>query len=207
MASSGSDVPGREPSGAVPTGPVPTGPVPTAVKIVVAGGFGTGKSTLIRAVSEMDALDTDEVMTDVSLGVDDLSGVEGKTTTTVALDFGRITIGGDLVLYLFGAPGQERFRFMWDELARGALGVVILADTRRLNGCFPAIDYCERGRLPFVVAVNAFEGAARYDPAEVREAIGVGAATPVVVCDARRRASAKDVLTALVETALLPSDA
>src|SRR2546430_8281827 len=132
--------------------------VPGALKILVAGGFGAGKTTLVGSVSEIQPLRTEELLTDRSVGVDDISGIEEKSTTTVALDFGRITIGEDLVLYLFGTPGQDRFWFVWDELAHGAVGAVVLADTRRLAGCFPSVDYFERRGTPFVVAGQPFRG-------------------------------------------------
>lgn len=173
-------------------------PVPSALKILVAGGFGAGKTTLVGAVSEITPLSTEEVMTEASYGVDDLSGVESKTTTTVALDFGRITINESLVLYLFGTPGQERFWFMWEELSEGALGAIVIADTRRLETCFAAVDFFERRGVPFVVAVNCFEGAHLYEPDEVREALSLNPEIPVVLCDARDRKSAKDVLLTLV---------
>ncbi|MFC4562117.1 ATP/GTP-binding protein [Nocardiopsis mangrovi] len=172
--------------------------IPSAIKILIAGGFGAGKTTLVGAVSEISPLSTEEVMTEASLGVDDLSGVEEKTTTTVALDFGRITINDDLVLYMFGTPGQQRFWFMWEELALGALGAVVLADTRRLETCFPAVDFFERREVPFVVAVNCFDGAHHYGEGEVREALSLNDRIPVVLCDARDRASVKDVLLTLV---------
>ena len=172
--------------------------IPHAVKIVIAGGFGAGKTTLVTSVSEIAPLSTEEVMTEASYGVDDLGGVEEKATTTVALDFGRITINADVVLYLFGTPGQDRFWFMWDELAEGALGAVVLADTRRLDTCFHAVDFFERRRVPFVVAVNRFEGSTAYGEAEVREALDVSAETPVIMADARERESCKEVLVALV---------
>ncbi|MFB8762611.1 GTP-binding protein [Nocardiopsis alba] len=178
--------------------PVAEAPVPSALKILIAGGFGAGKTTLVGAVSEIAPLSTEEVMTEASYGVDDLSGVESKTTTTVALDFGRITINESLVLYLFGTPGQERFWFMWEELSEGALGAVVIADTRRLETCFASVDFFERRDVPFVVAVNCFEGAHRYAPDEVREALSLSPGTPVVLCDARDRASAKEVLLSLV---------
>ncbi|WP_150252879.1 GTP-binding protein [Nocardiopsis deserti] len=173
-------------------------PVPAALKILVAGGFGAGKTTMVGSVSEIAPLSTEEVMTEASYGIDDLSGVEAKTTTTVALDFGRITINEHLVLYLFGTPGQERFWFMWEELSEGALGAVVIADTRRLETCFAAVDFFERRGVPFVVAVNCFEGAHRYEPEEVRDALSLDPAIPVVLCDARERESAKRVLVTLV---------
>jgi uncharacterized protein len=176
-------------------------PLPKAIKILVAGGFGAGKTTMVGAVSETKPLRTEEILTDRSAGVDDVSGVEGKATTTVAMDFGRITIKDQFILYMFGTPGQERFWFMWDEVAIGALGAVVLADTRRLADCFPAVDYFERRRTPFIVAVNCFEGAKRYDLDEVQAALNLGARVPVVLCDARDRQSCKQVLITLVEHA------
>jgi signal recognition particle receptor subunit beta len=175
-------------------------PAFTAHKILVAGGFGSGKTTLVGAISEVRPLRTEESLTTASVGLDDLSGVDRKTTTTVALDFGRITLGAEIVLYLFGMPGQERFSFMWDELAYGALGVVILADVRRLGDCFPSVNYFERRRLPFVVAINCFDGAPSYDPEEVRLALDLDDDVPLVLCDARDVASVKQVLITLVET-------
>ncbi|MBE3000008.1 ATP/GTP-binding protein [Nocardiopsis sp. HNM0947] len=173
-------------------------PVPSALKILVAGGFGAGKTTLVGSVSEIAPLSTEEVMTEASYGVDDLSGVEAKSTTTVALDFGRITISESLVLYLFGTPGQERFWFMWEELSEGALGAIVLADTRRLETCFASVDFFERRGVPFVVAVNCFEGAHLYQPDEVREALSLDPTIPVVLTDARTRESSKEVLLTLV---------
>ncbi|GHD22722.1 GTP-binding protein [Nocardiopsis kunsanensis] len=173
-------------------------PVPSALKILVAGGFGAGKTTLVGSVSEIAPLSTEEVMTEASYGVDDLSGVETKSTTTVALDFGRITITDSLVLYLFGTPGQERFWFMWEELSEGALGAVVLADTRRLETCFASVDFFERRGVPFVVAVNCFEGAHLYKTDEVRDALSLDPSIPVVLADARRRESSKEVLLTLV---------
>src|SRR5271155_5663808 len=143
----------------------------TPFKILIAGGFGVGKTTMVGAISEIRPLRTEESLTQVSVGVDDLTGVAGKTTTTVAMDFGRISMGTRLVLYLFGTPGQDRFWFMWDDLSYGALGAVVLADTRRLSDCFPAVDYFERRGLPFVVAVNVFDGSPYYDPEDVRIAL------------------------------------
>jgi signal recognition particle receptor subunit beta len=172
------------------------------LKIVVAGGFGVGKTTLVGAVSEILPLRTEEMLTDLSIATDDLSGVEAKTTTTVAMDFGRITIGPDLVLYLFGTPGQDRFWFLWDELALGALGAVVMADTRRLADCFPSVDYFERRGTPFLVAVNSFYGEQLHTPDRVRDALDLDPEVPVVLCDARDRESGKQVFVALVEHVL-----
>jgi uncharacterized protein len=177
------------------------GPLAT-FKILVAGGFGVGKTTLVGAISEVRPLRTEETLTSAGVSHDDVAGVEDKTTTTVAMDFGRITLAGRRVLYLFGTPGQERFWFMWDDLSYGALGAVVLADTRRLADCFASIDYFEKRRLPFVVAINCFDGAHHYDPAEVRAALDLGPRVPVVLCDARQAESAKNVLITLVELVL-----
>ncbi|MDG4828876.1 ATP/GTP-binding protein [Solwaraspora sp. WMMD1047] len=173
--------------------------VPLALKILIAGGFGVGKTTLVGSVSEIRPLQTEEVLTDAGVGTDDISGVEGKNTTTVAMDFGRITINDDLQVYLFGTPGQDRFWFLWDELAFGALGAVVLADTRRLADCFPSVDYFEQRGTPFVVGVNCFDGAQRFSPEAVRKALDLDPDVPVVLCDARSRQSGKNVLIALVE--------
>jgi uncharacterized protein len=170
-----------------------------AHKILIAGGFGSGKTTLVGAISEVRPLLTEEILTSASVGLDDLSGVSGKTTTTVALDFGRITFGSRVVLYLFGLPGQERFAFMWSELAYGALGAVILADVRRLHECFPSVNYFESRKLPFVVAINCFDEAPRYDPDEIRQALDLDPDVPTVLCDARDVASVKQVLITLGE--------
>ncbi|WP_282696515.1 ATP/GTP-binding protein [Streptomyces sp. CC208A] len=179
---------------------------PVTLKILVAGGFGAGKTTLVGAVSEIRPLRTEEVLTEAGRPVDDLHGVESKTTTTVAMDFGRITLREDLVLYLFGTPGQDRFWFLWDELAQGALGAVVLADTRRLEDSFAAIDYFERRGIPFTVAVNCFEGARRYPTETVRTALDLDPEVELVMCDARDRESVKNVLVAVVEHALVLAD-
>ncbi|MGW1201027.1 GTP-binding protein [Streptomyces sp. NPDC002536] len=179
----------------------PAAPV-TTLKLLVAGGFGVGKTTLVGSVSEIRPLRTEELLTEAGRPVDDIAGVEGKTTTTVAMDFGRITLREDLVLYLFGTPGQDRFWFLWDELAQGALGAVVLADTRRLEDCFAAVDYFERRGIPFTLAVNLFDGAARYPEGAVRDALDLDPEVPVVMCDARERESAKEVLVSVVEHAL-----
>ncbi|MGH3320942.1 MAG: GTP-binding protein [Streptosporangiaceae bacterium] len=173
--------------------------MPLAVKILVAGGFGVGKTTLVGAVSEIRPLRTEELLSSQSVGVDDTAGVEKKGTTTVAMDFGRITFRDGLVLYLFGTPGQDRFWFMWDELALGALGAVVLADTRRLADCFPSVDYFERRRVPFIVGVNCFEGSAQYEAGEIRAALDLDPRVPVVLCDVREKESSKKVLLTLVQ--------
>ncbi|WP_210572473.1 ATP/GTP-binding protein [Streptomyces sp. GESEQ-4] len=175
---------------------------PVATKIVVAGGFGVGKTTLVTAVSEITPLQTEALMTQASEDTDDLTGTPDKLTTTVAMDYGRLTLDDDLVLYLFGTPGQQRFWFMWDDLARGAIGAVVMADTRRLKDCFPALDYFESCGMPYVVAVNHFDGSERFEPEDVREALTVPAHIPVMIMDARRRISVIETLLALVGHAL-----
>ncbi|HEX5495052.1 MAG TPA: ATP/GTP-binding protein [Mycobacteriales bacterium] len=172
---------------------------PTSVKLLVAGGYGVGKTTFVGSVSEIEPLSTEELITAASIGTDSLDGVGDKSTTTVAFDFGRITLGGQHILYLFGTPGQERFWFMWDELSDGALGAVVLADTRRLEACFDAVDFFERREIRFIVAINQFDGAFPHEPEEVRAALKLRPNVPVVVCDARDRRSATSVLVSFIQ--------
>lgn len=175
---------------------------PIPVKIVVAGGFGVGKTTTVGAISEISPLTTEAVMTSAGVGVDDPGQATGKTTTTVAMDFGCVTIDRSLKLYLFGTPGQSRFGFMWDDLSHGALGALVVVDSSRLDDCYPAVDYFERARLPFVVAVNAFDGRLAHDLDEVRWALAIDERIPVVAFDARNRISVRDALLVLLDRAL-----
>ncbi|WP_326770264.1 ATP/GTP-binding protein [Streptomyces sp. NBC_01591] len=182
-----------------PAGPTGSEGFPVALKVLVAGGFGVGKTTFVGAVSEIAPLSTEELLTQVSAATDSLDGIESKTATTVAMDFGRITLDEQHVLYLFGTPGQERFWFMWDELSQGALGAVVIADTRRLAECFAAVDFFERRGIGFIVAVNEFDGAYRYAAEEIRAALDLGPDVPVVLCDARIASSGTGALVTLVQ--------
>jgi uncharacterized protein len=184
-----------------PTSP-PTSPPPRALKVVIAGGFGVGKTSIVAALSEVAPLRTEAKMTSASIGIDDTSKVNQKTTTTVAMDFGRITIDRSLIMYLFGTPGQDRFGFMWDDLVNGAIGALVLVDLRRIDDCFDAVDYFENRSIPFVVGMNVFDPTVQYPEAVVRDALSISDHVPIVSLDARNRNSAKDSLLTLLNVLL-----